>query len=50
MYSHWALAMLLALAGNAKNGYSIHSLAKFSTHFCITNANAIAKSPAWTDS
>ena len=35
--SHWALAMLLALAAITKNGYSTHSLAKLSTHFCIAN-------------
>ena len=40
--SHWALAMLLVLAGIAKNG---HSLAKFSAHFYI----AIAKSSVWTE-
>ena len=41
--SHWALA------GIAKNRYSTHSLAKLSTHFCIANANAIAKSSVWTE-
>ena len=41
--------MQLALAGIAKNGYSTHSLAKFSTQFCITNTNAIAKSSVWTE-
>ena len=50
MGSPWALAMLLALAGIAKNdGYSTHSLAKFSTHFCFANADTIAKSSVWTE-
>ena len=47
--SHWALVMQLALAGITKNGYSTHSLAKFSTHFCIANTNAIAKSSVWME-
>ena len=36
--SHWALAMLLALAGIAKNGYTTHSLAKFYTYFASLRA------------
>ena len=47
--SHWALAMLFALAGIARNGYSTHSLGKFSTHFCIAYGNAIVKSSVWTE-
>ena len=33
--------MLLASAGIAENGYSTHSLAKLSTHFCIANAISV---------
>ena len=47
--SHWALTMLLALAGIAKNGYSTHFLAKFSTLFCIAKANGFGKSSVWTE-
>ena len=43
MGSHLALAMLLV--GIAQNdGYSTHSLAKFSTNFCFANTDTIAKS------
>ena len=49
VHSHWALAMLFALAGIARNGYCTHSLGKFSTHFCIAYGNAIVKSSVWTE-
>ena len=43
--------MALVLVGIAKNEYSTYSLAKFTTHFRIANANAvaIAKSSVWTE-
>ena len=43
------LLALLALAGIAEIRYATHSLVKISTHFCIANAYAIAKSSVWTE-